>query len=59
MKTDHYCNRADEESHICTMCEYCYCKDTYINEDYEPSDAEIETMIEREIARSEAIYDSM
>ena len=58
MKTDHYCNRSDEMCHHCHNCNYCYCADVWMGDEYEPSDDEFEAMIEKERALSEAIYEN-
>lgn len=57
MYTD-YCLLEGIDHHICRRCDSCYCK--FIDEHgQEPTDAEIEAEIERQLAEAETIIDNM
>ena len=53
-----YCLLDGMEEHFCRGCDSCYCK--FIDEHgQEPTDAEIEEEIDRQMAEAEAMADSL
>lgn len=58
MKKFEYCLLAGMDEHSCRNCDSCYCK--FIDEHgHEPTDAEIEADIERQMAEAEAMADNL
>lgn len=58
MNKKNYCLLYGMEEHFCRRCDSCYCK--FVDEyGHEPTDAEIEEEIDRQMAEAEAMADNL